>query len=332
MSSALIDPAVAMADLWQRNFPLCTRPFATIGRASGLSEGEVLDAFDGLSAQGILGRIGAAVRPNTVGASTLAAMAVPEERLEEVAELVNRQHSVNHNYQREHLYNLWFVVTADCRQSVLSCLAEIELLSGLKVIDLPLERSYHIDLGFRLNGAFRGGKKPTPIAELAPVEPEDRRLVCAIEEGLPLSPRPYLSIAERLGWTEAQVLRRLEALIQSGIISRFGCILRHRKLGFTANAMAVWNVDNDKIDAIAQKLAARHAVTLCYRRARRLPDWPYNLFAMIHGHARHEVEDELREAELDCGLYVFEKAILFSKRCFKQRGAVFNQRQVEAVQ
>ena len=108
----LSEPALELANAWQRDFPLCERPYAAIGRRSGLTEGEVLDYLKDLADRRILSRIGATVRPNTIGASTLAAMAVPEECLADVAGEVSGLDGVNHNYEREHVYNLWFVMTA----------------------------------------------------------------------------------------------------------------------------------------------------------------------------------------------------------------------------
>lgn len=134
----------------QRDFPIEPRPFAPIAAALGISEAEVLYRFWRMKERGILGRIGAVVRPNTVGASTLAAMAVPAARLDEVAALVSAQPEVNHNYEREHRLNLWFVVTAEDRAAVERVLTRIREMTELPVIDLPLERSFHIDLGFDL--------------------------------------------------------------------------------------------------------------------------------------------------------------------------------------
>lgn len=135
---------------YQRHFPMTSRPFDTIATELEISESEVIERFKSLRDAGALGRIGAIVRPNTIGASTLAAMQVPSDRLDEVAEVVSAQPEVNHNYEREHPFNLWFVVTAESRADVLKVLSRIETLTGLKALDLPLEQAFHIDLGFRL--------------------------------------------------------------------------------------------------------------------------------------------------------------------------------------
>ena len=138
---------------YQRDFPLEPRPYARIADELGLREDDVLTMLTDLQGNGTLSRIGAVVRPNTVGASTLAAMAVPAARLEAVAALVSAQPEVNHNYEREHTLNLWFVVAAADKAAVQAVLQAIENETGLPVIDLPLQTAYHIDLGFDLSCA-----------------------------------------------------------------------------------------------------------------------------------------------------------------------------------
>lgn len=138
---------------YQRDFPLEPRPYARIADELGLREDEVLAKLAELQAGGTISRVGAVVRPNTVGASTLAAMAVPAERLEAVAALVSARPEVNHNYEREHALNLWFVVAAADNAAVRATLDSIETETGLPVIDLPLHTAYHIDLGFDLSCA-----------------------------------------------------------------------------------------------------------------------------------------------------------------------------------
>lgn len=149
----------------------------------------------------------------------------------------------------------------------------------------------------------------------------DKRLLAAIQDGLPLDPRPYARIAERLGTTEEAVLARLAALRQDGLIRRFGVVVRHHELGYRANAMTVWDVPDDTAAAAGQRIAAMPGVTLCYRRPRRLPDWPYNLFCMVHGRDRAAVEAAVERITQEAGLAGLPRAVLFSRRRFKQRGA-----------
>lgn len=135
---------------FQRDLPLSPRPFAELAQRLGTDETRVIETLERLQAEGMVSRVGPVLAPNRVGASTLAAMAVPRERLAEVAELVSSFPEVNHNYEREHRLNLWFVATAASRAQLLAVLEEIEHLSGLDVLDLPMIEDYHIDLGFTL--------------------------------------------------------------------------------------------------------------------------------------------------------------------------------------
>jgi DNA-binding Lrp family transcriptional regulator len=135
---------------YQRGFPLCPEPYAEIAAQLGVSEADVLRTLESLQRRGFISRVGPVFAPQRAGASTLAALAVPEDRLESVAEQVSAYAEVNHNYQREHAWNLWFVVTAPDQRRVEQVLADIEALTGLPVLNLPLQRAFYIDLGFPL--------------------------------------------------------------------------------------------------------------------------------------------------------------------------------------
>lgn len=150
MTYTATDLERALLDVAQRDFPLTPRPFAALAERLGVTEEDVLDAFGTLKAEGLVGRIGAVYRPGVAGASTLAAMAVPPERLEAVAETVSAFPEVNHNYERAHAWNLWFVVTAPDVQTRDAVLDQIERTTGLPVLRLPMVEDYHLDLGFPL--------------------------------------------------------------------------------------------------------------------------------------------------------------------------------------
>ena len=150
MVQELTETGRAIINTYQRDFPLEARPFAKIGDMLGLSEEDIISEILTMQEIGIVSRVGATVQPNRAGASTLAAMAVPNARLEEVADIVSAQSEVNHNYEREHRFNLWFVVTTTNQSEVEKTLSRIEDLTGIAVMPLPLEKPYHIDLGFRV--------------------------------------------------------------------------------------------------------------------------------------------------------------------------------------
>ena len=313
---------------FQRDFPLCAEPYAAVADALGASQAVVLERLARWIDEGVVSRVGAIFRPGSVGASTLAAMAVPPARLNDVARSVSAHAGINHNYEREHRFNLWFVANAADDGALSALLARIERETVLPVISLPLVREYHIDLGFDLDtprgnaaAAGREDRRPARVTDRA-----EQRIVAALERGLPLGPGPFAEIAERAGLPradgEARVLRQLDAWLRDGIVKRFGVIVRHRPLGFVANAMAVWDVPDADVDAAGRALAGAAGVTLAYRRARALPAWPYNLFCMVHGRERGAVESALDAIGVRLGLDRHPHARLFSRVAFKQRGAL----------
>jgi DNA-binding Lrp family transcriptional regulator len=238
---------------------------------------------------------------------------------------VNAYAEVNHNYEREHHFNLWFVATATNAAHLERVLQSIEQATGLAVMRLPMVQDYHIDLGFDLRHtvarADRQGMKGRAVhAELA-LDGLDYALIAAIQDGLPLVTHPYADIGAAIGLPEAEVLARLERLLNQDVIKRFGIVVRHHELGFRANAMVVWNIPDERIDEFGRCVGASGLVNLCYQRPRRLPDWPYNLFCMIHGKDRDAVLERLDQVRDQCGLADFEYDVLFSKQRFKQTGA-----------
>ncbi|HYD32359.1 MAG TPA: AsnC family protein [Azospirillaceae bacterium] len=153
------------------------------------------------------------------------------------------------------------------------------------------------------------------------VDEDDRRLLAALQDGLPQVPHPFAAVAARLELDEAAVIARLSALVERGVVKRCGLVVRHHELGWRANAMVVWDVPDDRVDAAGRLLAGHPFVTLCYRRPRHPPAWPYNLFCMIHGRDRATVEAQIG---LLCALEDMagvSHAVLFSRRRFKQCGA-----------
>ena len=117
----------------------------------------------------------------------------------------------------------------------------------------------------------------------------DRQLIVATQGGLPLVSRPYDALAERLGITAVEVRKRLQAMLESGVIRRIGAVPNHYALGYTANGMSVWDVADERIDELGERVGQLAFVTHCYRRPRHPPDWNYNLFAMVHGKNRDEI-------------------------------------------
>lgn len=156
------------------------------------------------------------------------------------------------------------------------------------------------------------------------LDEQDQRLITRIQHGLALVARPYAALGRDLGLDEAEVIRRLQRLLDDGVIKRLGVVVRHHELGYRANAMTVWNIPDEQVSELGHCMGRFEFVTLCYRRPRRLPDWPYNLFTMIHGRDRDEVLANIDFLVRQCRLEQVEHEVLFSRRRFKQRGAIYH--------
>ena len=148
----------------------------------------------------------------------------------------------------------------------------------------------------------------------------DQALIKATQGGLPLDPKPYAVIATQIGCTEAEVITRLNAMLDAGIIRRIGVVPNHYRLGYTANGMTVWDVADAEVDRLGEAIGKLPFVSHCYRRPRALPDWPYNLFAMVHGHSRFETSEKTAQIALLLGDACRAHDILYSTRILKKTG------------
>lgn len=158
---------------------------------------------------------------------------------------------------------------------------------------------------------------------------DDRALIAVVQNGLPVVSRPYVDIAKQLNTTEEIVISRIRRLINNNSIKRYGVVVRHRELGYTANGMVVWDVPDDRVEELGMCIGDYDCVTLSYRRRRHLPSWPYNLFTMVHGRNREEVTQKVEEIIEENDLHNIQHTILFSTRRFKQRGASYSQKVTE---
>jgi DNA-binding Lrp family transcriptional regulator len=306
---------------WQRGFPLVDAPFDAIAAQHGVDGGAVVAGFRTLLERGAISRIGGVFGAGAGGSALLCALAVPAARLEAVAAIVSAQSGVNHNYEREHAFNLWFVATGADAAAVAATLARIEAACGLRALRLPMQRAYRIDLGFDLRRplAPAGAGVHAPAV---PVAETDRALAACVEQGLPLLARPYDAWGRACGRSGGQVQAVLARWLAGGTLRRFGAIVRHHEAGFGHNAMAVFDLPDASVDACGERLARQRGVTLAYRRA-RAEGWPYNLYGMVHGRERAEVLAAVQAAARGAGIDAAPHAVLFSGRRFKQIGASY---------
>lgn len=304
----------------QRDFPLEPQPFRTVGLQLGQSESGVLERLRSLRERGVLGRIGAVWNAGAGGAAALCALAVPPARLAEVAEAVSNEPGVNHNYEREHAWNLWYVLTGSDARRVRETAARLAQQAGVPSLFLPMVRAYRIDLGFDLSGTHAPAlAAPFVQPRSTPVAPAERPLAALAEQGLALVPRPYDLWAAELGWTTGAVLATLQRWLAAGTLRRFGAVVRHHEAGFGANAMTVVQAPPAEVDSLGAALAAQPGVTLAYQRVPGT-DWPYNLYFMVHGRERAPVQALVAQALERTGARRYPHATLFSGRRFKQTG------------
>ncbi len=159
----------------------------------------------------------------------------------------------------------------------------------------------------------------------------DHQLIEVMQNGLPLVSRPYASIAQALDLSETEVISRLSQLKQRGLIKRLGVVVNHRRLGYRANAMVVFDIPDAKVKQMGKQISQFNFVNLCYLRPRHPDVWSYNLYCMIHGKTRDKVLQQLEQLIKACALSPFDYEVLFSRQCFKQRGAsYFSQKNVKA--
>ena len=326
------DVDARLIDEFQSDFPIAERPFRAVADAIGTTEADAFDRVTRLLDEGVFRRFGAVLNPPVIGSSTLAAVSAPDDRFDEIAAVINDYRQVNHNYRRDHEWNMWFVVTAGSRERRDEILAEIEAETGRDVLNLPMLTDYYIDLEFPVVNDDRFARESldstevsaTRISESATgdLSTFDADLLLAIQDGFPVSTTPYRDLATELDADVDDVLAAVEALRENNCIKRIGCVVNHVVTGFRNNCMVVWSVPDDELDALGEHVGSLPYVTLCYHRPRRPDqDWQYNLFTMIHGRDADVVDakiDELATEHLP-----FEHERLYSTETLKQTGAQY---------
>ena len=301
--------------LLQTEFPVVAQPFDALAERLGTEPAALVARVQRLAEAGVIRRIGPVFDSRRLGyTSTLAAARVPAERLAEVAERVSRLPGVTHNYERRGDYNLWFTLTAPAEKELAETLDALGEETGIVFHSLPALAVYKIRAVFGTDEATSGGP---PRKESAPTELDDKQkqLVRALQDGIEAEAEPFASVGERVGRPVEEVLAQIRAWIKTGLVRRFGAVVAHRRVGYRANGMAVFNVPRDRVDEAGRMLAERPEITHCYRRP-PLPDFPYTLYAMIHGQSEEAVRAlaDLLAKELNAA----DHALLFSATEFKK--------------
>jgi DNA-binding Lrp family transcriptional regulator len=311
-------------DRVQRSFPIVSDPYRVLCEGLEISERQVRERIGLLKRDGAIRQISAIFNTGALGyRSSLVAMAVPEEALERAVGAVNAYPGVSHNYLRPGSFNMWFTIAVPPGQSPEAVVSELSVKAGgSSALVLPAVKKYKLAvvLGVLEEGDWEHQEEK---AELPPTEsnssfrptPENIRIVKCIQEDLPLVRKPFAAWADSLGIGESELLAIVSDWMRNGMIRRFAAILNHRQVGFRANGMVVWSCPQDRIDRIGAILASYPEVSHCYSRP-AYPEWPYNLYAMVHGRSPQECETIAGRLAVATGLDNFR--ILFSTREFKK--------------
>lgn len=289
----------------QVSFPVDPHPYRLIGRETGLSEIEAWERVQNLKTKGIIRRIGGIFDSRSLGyVSTLCAAKVPADKIPVLKEITQEINEITHNYLRNHLYNIWFTVIASSQERLEEIISIVRTAIGSdEVYSLPASKIFKIGVNFKLEEETKKStasenmieEKKTYNSQLEErfqsyiVTEEDKALIRRLQDNLPDSLNPFSDIAVGLHSDEEQVITSTRRLLEYKVLRRLGAILYHQKAGFTFNAMGVWIVPEEQVNEVGFKMAEFQEVSHCYQRP-TLPDWPYNIFTMIHGQSKQECE------------------------------------------
>ncbi len=306
----------------QWTFPLVSRPFDYMATKFNTAPQVIKDRLESLKAEGILRQLGAIFDTRRLGyTSSLVAMEIDPSRLEYVASMINRHPGVSHNYERDHQFNLWFTLAVPPGSDLEDELEKFNVIQGIrKVRILPTLQLFKIGVKLDMVESKRHKVAPTEtkktVSEIPFIPDEDdKRFVRELQKDMDIIDEPFVKTANKLGMTESELFEKMRYYEEIGVMRRFAAILRHRQVGFTANGMIVWRVPKDRIDQVGAMLGAFPQVSHCYQRP-TYPDWPYNVFSMIHCKTHDEAKQMAKEIQSQ--IDVDDYKILFSLREFKK--------------
>lgn len=308
----------------QTDFPLESRPYLALGERFGCPEQEIIERLSALKRRRILRQICAIFDTRSLGyRSSLVAMRVDSGRVEKAARVINPHPGVTHNYERNHEFNLWFTIAVPPTMDLQRHVERLHERAGaLSTRMLQTLRLFKIGVQLDMTGEDAVTAQGDPIygdhrrpKEPPLLTPTEVAVVRELQEDLPLEPSPFSHLAERVGMSEEALFAQAADMQRGGLLRRVAAILYHRKAGFRANAMGVWKVPPEAMDRIGPLVASFKAVSHCYQRP-IYPDWPYNLFSMIHGRSREECEAVI--AAIAAATGVGEYATLYSTREYKK--------------
>jgi len=306
----------------QWTFPLSERPFLKISLSYGVSESEIIHRISKLKTKGLIRQINAIFDTRKLGyKSALVAFSVKPDKVDFVANEINKHPGVSHNYERSHEFNIWFTLAVGPNDDMKIVLNDMASLDGvIKYRLLPTLKLYKIGVKLDMvNGdptvPLPSDKVREPVAKSLEITERDKDFIRELQKDLKIVPEPFRIPAENLGITTTELFDRARDYEKIGVMRRFAAILRHREAGFIANGMIVWNVPTDSVDEIGNRLATFPEVSHCYRRP-VYKDWRFNLFSMIHARSLESAKKIALEISKIIGIDDYQ--ILFSTREFKK--------------
>lgn len=299
---ALTDLQKRLCNRLQQGLSLVPQPFAEIAASLEMTEAEVIVEVANLKEAGIIRRISTMVNHRVLGmSSTLVTAHVPSEQLPRVTAAINELPGVSHNYLRQHPFNLWFTLQEKSPSGIEARLRGLQMRFDIEFHSLPVTRVFKLDVRFDAEDhdlVLVHDVENVPATEPVELSDEHRAVLTALQRPLEVTSRPFDAVCPE-GMDQEQVFRLLGELVESGAVRRIAAVLNHRKLGFTANVMFAGHVAAEHIVELGEALARFSTVSHCYER-KTFPDWPYNLYAMLHGRNMGQVQHTI-EALADTG-------------------------------
>jgi len=311
----------------QTDFPLTIHPYKAIGDAVGISEREVIEGLQGLKDRKIIRQISAIFQSRFLGfSSVLVSFEIPEPQVETAARVINAHPGVSHNYLRDHRMNMWFTLSIpqefESRQHVEKL---AELTSCPHYLYLPSVKMFKRRVQFDMNSSLKEYAPATLRSEVSPKMSRkntlpleiQQQIMQELQQDLALSPTPFKDIAAKFQVTEDELFDFMGELKENRKMSRFAAILRHRNLGFDANAMVIWDVPQAMVQDFAETASAEQAISHCYERE-IYPDWPYNMYTMIHARSQEQCLELIHNLAAQFDLTT-KYDILYSIKEFKKQ-------------
>lgn len=306
----------------QWTFPLTPKPFDDIAKKFDTTPEIIKERLINLKKIGVLRQLSAIFDTRRLGyKSSLVAMEIESDKLEHVANQINRHPGVSHNYQRDHQFNLWFTLAVPPGSDLKTEVDKFSILKGIKKVRmLPTIKLFKIGVKLDMVDEKKHDvipseeKKEINNIKFVPTE-TDKEFIRELQKDMDIIDRPFLDASKKLGLTEHELFEKLKYYENIGVMRRFAAILRHREVGFTANGMIVWNVPDEKIEEVGLKLGAFPQVSHCYQRP-TYPDWPYSVFSMIHCKSEEEAGEMTKTIQSQINIPDYK--ILFSTREFKK--------------